>query len=168
MYLPQHFADQIVFMMYKSDALNTLPKTTVIGLFQRRNMTESLIRTLGKLGQTLAGTIPSRQDPLSILSPYGGALVGSMKLPDFVNKSINFPDGHVTVKAKPNTPVADVIARFTVSIPSHSLQGYGLCRETFCICVCIILTYLISTCRLYRDRQKPANKKQCPTLTKNS
>ena len=33
---------------------------------------------------------------------------------------------------------------------------------------CIILTSLISTCRLYSIRQKPANGTQCPTLTTDS
>ena len=30
--------------------------------------------------------------------------------------------------------------------------------------ICVILTSLFITCRLYRDRQKPANGTQCPTL----
>ena len=37
-----------------------------------------------------------------------------------------------------------------------------------CLLVWIILTSLFSTCRLYRDRQKPANGTQCPTLTTDS
>ena len=30
--------------------------------------------------------------------------------------------------------------------------------------VCVILAPLFSTCRPYRDRQKPANRTQCPIL----
>ena len=36
--------------------------------------------------------------------------------------------------------------------------------DIFCI-ICIILTFLFSSCRLYRDRQKPPNKTQCSTLS---
>ena len=41
-------------------------------------------------------------------------------------------------------------------------------KRFFCVFVWIISTSLFSTCRLYRDRQKPANRTQCPTLMTDS
>ena len=52
---------------------------------------------------------------------------------------------------------------------SHDkISFFNIWGKCFWICIWIILRSLLSTCRLYRDRQKPADETQCPTITTDS
>ena len=87
------------------------------------------------------------------------------------NVSETLPEyGKINVFMDPQvSPIPEGTRKFRPFWPFSDTDIYILVSVYFvCLFVRVTLTPLFSTCRPHRDRQKPANRTQCPTLMTES